>query len=146
MNIVCMCGILYRGWLYTPLWDGVERHLRAACTRDKLRVFTVGEFYLPWQLETMRTLRDHTVAAHDTGEDVVLVGHSMGGVIVALPSISTIHHRLGNPRKPRLSGMLDCVALWRTFSLQLVSRVLEKPAYLKNSQNNALTNTFQLMK
>ncbi len=39
------------------------------------------EFYLPWQTDAMRTYAERILIKHDSGEELLLVGHSMGGVI-----------------------------------------------------------------
>jgi pimeloyl-ACP methyl ester carboxylesterase len=38
-------------------------------------------WYQPWEGKKIRGFADHLVDKHDTGEELILLGHSMGGVI-----------------------------------------------------------------
>ncbi len=52
--------------------------------------FSVEEEYFchPWEIERLRSFTAEVVAKHDDGERLLLVGHSMGGVIACASSPS----------------------------------------------------------
>lgn len=63
--------------------DRMWRNLEEACRQ----AFPIGEFavehtwYLPWEKAKILSYADHIIEKHDTGEDVLFLAHSFGGVI-----------------------------------------------------------------
>jgi alpha-beta hydrolase superfamily lysophospholipase len=79
MKIVFIAGTWYKKGAYLPIWGNVSRALRAHYP-DATFVYKQAWYHL-WELEKMKALSDSIVAEEDTGEDILLVGHSMGGIM-----------------------------------------------------------------
>jgi len=78
VNVIFMVGILDMPYK-VPMWQHLEREFRSVFQVHAAVV--EHAFYLPWEYEKMRTYAEQVRLAHDTGDDVLIVGHSMGGVL-----------------------------------------------------------------
>lgn len=79
MKIVAIVGILDFPGSDDRLW----RHFRQAFQREfPSSTFTVEHTtYLPWQRQRIRDFAKRIMKQHDTGEELILLGYSLGGVI-----------------------------------------------------------------
>ncbi len=79
MKIIGIVGIVDFRQLEDALW----RHFRLAFKEQFPDYEFVVEhsFFLPWQSKRMVAFADSIVAKHDTGEDIMFLGYSLGGVI-----------------------------------------------------------------
>lgn len=79
MRLVAIGGILDSDF-NQGMWVNVGNALREYY--PALTVSAQRTWYWPWQFAEMRRLIDHIVATYDTGEDLILAGHSLGGVLM----------------------------------------------------------------
>jgi pimeloyl-ACP methyl ester carboxylesterase len=63
--------------------DMLWNHLRTACIEIMPDATFVIEhaLYFPWQKDIIATFANDIVEKHDTGEDLILLGYSLGGII-----------------------------------------------------------------
>ncbi len=82
MRIIGIVGIWSTETLYKPTWKHLEAAFRK---RFPVSTFCVEyQWFSPWEGERMRNFAKRIVEKHDTdGEEIMLVGMSMGGVIAA---------------------------------------------------------------
>lgn len=78
MKIVLIAGTWYRKKAYESIW----RHLRRSLEERYPGVEIVAEsvWYQPWEIEKISAFNESILKKYDTGEDLVLIGHSMGGI------------------------------------------------------------------
>ncbi len=77
MRVVFICGILDHKEK-DPIWN----HLSAAFgSAYQCKTHVMRRWYLPGAVLSKRTFIHRIVAEHDVRDDVLLVGHSMGGVL-----------------------------------------------------------------
>ncbi len=78
MKIVGIVGVTdwKRGW---PMWRHLEEECRKAFPFDEFVV--EHTWYFPWEKAKILSYADSVVEKHDTGEDILLLAHSFGGVV-----------------------------------------------------------------
>lgn len=81
MRILCITG----AWCWRhpqPIWKNLMEALREAFPEAD-RNIALGEisFLHPWQFSRMNAFCNRMVRKHDIGGDILIVGHSMGGVM-----------------------------------------------------------------
>lgn len=81
LQILCLSGI-WCLWHPHPIWRSLKPALRAAFPEADLWI-TVEEIWLlhPWQFKRMDAFCDEVARKYDTGGYLLIVGHSMGGVM-----------------------------------------------------------------
>ncbi len=78
MKFILFAGTWYRGDHYEKIWANLVFALKE---RYPGATFVYKHaWYQPWDIEKIQSLGERAVLDEDTGEDVVLLGHSMGGV------------------------------------------------------------------
>lgn len=77
MKIVMICGILDNA-RKTPIWTNLTTAFEREYASPAFVERTSYHFYMR---SRMREFRDDIVARHDTGEPILLCGHSAGGAI-----------------------------------------------------------------
>ena len=78
VKVIFMVGILDMPYK-DPMWQHLEQEFKKVFPIDEAVVEHL--FYLPWEFEKIRVYAKHVRFSHDTGDDVLIVGHSMGGVL-----------------------------------------------------------------
>ena len=78
MKIVFLVGILDFSYKL-PLWRRLETEFRVYFPHATYVL--EREFYSPFQKEKILAYGKRILKTHDTGEELLLVGHSMGGVL-----------------------------------------------------------------
>ena len=172
MKIIGIVGILDFPGSQDRLW----KHVREAF-REKFpdaEFVAEHELYLPWQRAKIKAFEERILERHDCGEDLILFGYSLGGVIalslaerfaksrVILIATLGAPLRLARARVPQIpvitfSGVLDPVVPWFLTALpgsmhvNLISDhlfwliVSKKPARLiAENIHRALTQTTQV--
>ena len=79
MKIVGIVGIIDLGLRGNRLWCNMRDALAREFPNTEFAL--ERRFYLPWQAQKMRAFADSIVAKHDTGEELILLGYSLGGII-----------------------------------------------------------------
>ena len=79
MRIVIIVGI----WTFHNLYGPIFKHYKAAFANEFPHAQLSVEYlwYSPWQGQKMRNFADHILRKYDTGEEILLVGYSIGGSI-----------------------------------------------------------------
>lgn len=80
MRIIGIVGIMDDDYS-ARMWDHLGPALQAHYPGATVEVARAD--YQFWQASAMRAFALRIAAAHDSGEDVLLVGHSMGGIVAA---------------------------------------------------------------
>ena len=81
MQIVGIVGMLDIAPAGVPFWKRFESAFKKEFPEASFDM--ERHFYFPWQRDKIRTYARAIVERFDTGEEVILVGHSWGGVIAA---------------------------------------------------------------
>ncbi|MBC7836292.1 hypothetical protein H7X87_00735 [Acetobacteraceae bacterium] len=136
MRIIAIVGVWNFQTLSRLMWPHFETAFKKQFPRASFSVEHL--WYSPWQGEKMRRFADSIVEKYDDGEeDILLLGHSMGGVIataiasrftkarvVQVVTVFSPHKFLGGifPRMLRsrrtnvpvvsCSALLDWIVLW----------------------------------
>jgi pimeloyl-ACP methyl ester carboxylesterase len=79
MKIVLIAGTWYREDVYLSIWGNIQSALKYQYPEASF-VCKQAVYHL-WNLDIMKSLGNSIVAEEDTGEDILLLGHSMGGII-----------------------------------------------------------------
>ncbi len=116
MKIIGIVGILD----FPRSEDRVWRRLRTAFSREFLGADFIIErcLYLPWQGARMRCFAKSILEKYDTGEEIMLVGYSLGGLIACTIA-------------PRFKKSLVCavVTIGAPHKLNFFYRLLENTPY-----------------
>jgi len=80
MKIVCVVGVLNFSNSEHRLWENFS--IAFGNQFPDAEFIVEHSFYLPWQISRIKKYANEIVKKYDTGEDVMLVGYSLGGVIV----------------------------------------------------------------
>lgn len=78
MRIIGIVGIEWDPSI-GAMWQHIGCAFKAHYPESEM--YVEETLYSLWNIQKMKELVDHIVQKHDTGEDVLLVGHSMGGVL-----------------------------------------------------------------
>lgn len=81
MRIVVIVGVVDSGILNRELWRRLDEVFEVEF--PGVPVIVERSWYLPWDFQKMRKYGDRIVEKYDTGEDVILMGYSMGGVVAS---------------------------------------------------------------
>lgn len=83
MRFVLICGAIGGDWqpLHDVMWWRFKEEIKRCFPGAGVRIYR--PWYLPQQREWMLSLGREILSENDTGDDVVVIGHSMGGVIGA---------------------------------------------------------------
>lgn len=79
MKIILIAGTWYSKGSYEPIWNNIAVALRERFP-DAQFVYKQAWYQL-WHVEKMKGLSDSILRDEDTGGDILLVGHSMGGIM-----------------------------------------------------------------
>lgn len=123
MRIVVTVGITDSGILSRKLWEYLEEVF--AVPFPGAEIIIEREWYWPWEFRKIRKYADRVVEKYDTGEDLILIGHSMGGVVAcaAAPRFKKSHVKMVS------TIFSPHQFLWRWFSNSIGSNLTENTAY-----------------
>jgi len=79
MKIVALCGMLDNTRRFPRFWNNYEKAFMGYYPNANFVVHT--KFYWPWQFKKMTEYSDELISKYDDGEDIILLGHSLGGAI-----------------------------------------------------------------
>lgn len=119
MKVLFITGIFDAFERDGNMWGVLRREFASSLPGSESVV--AHRFFAPWQGKKMRSFGEDTLKEHDTGEDLILVGHSLGGLlacaiaprftrskIVCVVTLST-PHRIGFFR--RMLGVPPALAV-----------------------------------
>ena len=79
MRILCIVGIWNFRRLYNKIWRNLETAFKEKFPDASFEVEHL--WYSPWEWQKMRDFANRLVEEYDTGEELLIVGYSLGGVI-----------------------------------------------------------------
>ncbi len=79
MRIILIAGTWYSKSSYDAIWGNLARELHERF--PEAHIYYEQAQYQLWDIGKIRALGEQIVAEHDCGEEVLLLGHSMGGII-----------------------------------------------------------------
>ena len=149
MKIIGIVGILDLPGSEDRLW----KHLRIAFEEQFPNAEFVVEhaFYLPWQGEKMRIFADSILKKYDVGDDIILIGYSLGGIIACTiaPEFSKSRVQkvvtIGTPHKLNFFyRMLNADPVKLPMPVFTFAGILDPfvPWFLTQYQGNTHTNVF----
>lgn len=123
MRIIVTVGITDSGLLSGKLWEYLDEVF--AVQFPNVEITVEREWYWPWQFKKIRAYADRVVEKYDTGEDLILIGHSMGGVVAcaAAPRFKKSHVKMVS------TVFSPHEFLWRWFSRSIGSDLYESHAF-----------------
>jgi len=82
MKIVTVSGTLDNSKRFPKFWKNLEDSFAKYFPKARFVLHT--DFYFPWETDKMRNYGEELLSLYDDGEDIILLGHSIGGVIATI--------------------------------------------------------------
>ncbi len=82
MRIVAISGVLDNVRRFPGFWKNIENAFKEYFPGTDFVLYSI--FYFPWEIGKMKRYANKLVKKFDDGEDVILLGHSMGGIIATI--------------------------------------------------------------